>query len=124
MIVISNTYEAVVLAADGAGIASGAATDADDADGRAGEADERIDVLNDDADAVQDPSRGGRASLSEKSSARLPKLECRPAVERDVPFQSPGSIGWGRCCSRHGRRWGRGWRPQGERGRGWRWLVW
>lgn len=119
-----NTYHIVILAANRAGIASRASANADHADGRAVEADERIDILNDDADSAEQSSTRGRVSLLRKSSARLPKSDRRPAEKRDVPFRSAGSIGLGRCCSRHGRRWGRGWRPQGERGRGWRWLVW
>lgn len=56
-------HVAVVLAADRLGTASGAAADTNDTNGRAVEADKRVDVLNDDADALQNAGGGRGASL-------------------------------------------------------------
>lgn len=67
--------EAVVLAADGAGTASGAATDTDDANRGAVEADDRAEVLNNDADKTQGrrtrggASRGGLLAALDRAGA-------------------------------------------------------
>lgn len=59
-----SAYEAVVLAADGAGVAFGATAHANDADGRAGHAEQDVHVLHDHAKATKKGSARGRASLS------------------------------------------------------------
>lgn len=58
-----RTYEAVVLAADSLRVASGATADTDDTDGRAVEAEQDVDVLDDDTDGAEGSGTSGGASL-------------------------------------------------------------
>ena len=58
-----RTNVAVVLAANGAGRAVAAAANTDDGDGRAGQANPNVEVLEDDTEKAQDRGSGGVASL-------------------------------------------------------------
>ena len=53
----NDTHDIVVLAADGLGTARIAGADTDDGDGRAVEADEHIDTLDDDAEETEEEAR-------------------------------------------------------------------
>ena len=68
-----TTHDVVVLAAHGGGGAGVAASDADDGDGGAREADEDVQVLEDDAEQAEDRSRARVAGLYDgfKVSVRL-----------------------------------------------------
>ena len=58
-----NTHDVVVLAAHCSGRALVAGSDADDGDGRAVEADEGVDALEDNAEQAEEERRGGTAGL-------------------------------------------------------------
>ena len=58
-----GTHDVVVLAADDVRAARVAGADADDGDGRAVEADERVDALEDDAEQAEEERRSRVAGL-------------------------------------------------------------
>ena len=62
------TYEGVVLAADGAGVAGRAAANADDGDGRAVNTEEDVQVGQDDAEQTEQRGARGRVRLQNTHS--------------------------------------------------------
>ena len=66
-----HAYEAVVLAAHDVGRAAIAGTDTDDGDGRAGEADEDVHALDDDAEQAEDRSRARVAGLYDEKEVSV-----------------------------------------------------
>ena len=62
------TYEAVVLAADGAGTAGVAAADTDGGDGRARQADKTANILDGDPDGAEDGRDSGGVGLKRGSA--------------------------------------------------------
>ena len=63
-----ETYGVVVVAADGVGSALVASADTDDGDGAAVEADEDVQVLEEDAEEAQDDADTSRVGLFKKVS--------------------------------------------------------
>ena len=72
-----NTYEAVVITADGVGLARRATSSTDDGDGGAGNTNEATEVVSGDSEGTEEASNGGAIRLEIKGPSQKGILEWR-----------------------------------------------